>query len=364
MRQFWLSSLVARILAIVAPEKLLQLEVERCHEIIDMHLHLAPWFDTPQPLIEELESSYIQRGLLYNPYPRMPLPYDLNTLIHQIALESNGRIFALASLNTTHDDWNANRDNEMQRLRDFLDLSDNVVLGAKLAPPHTCLPLQGPQMDDVLTVVNQSTQRVLAMHIGTTPFCGPMGAQLGVKLCCDREYVDPTILIPKVQEYSNVTFVLLHSGHEFLPPDTPDYYYNFTLVDHAIEMARIYPNVYLSVSAMFAVHNSNNNNNKGKRQQLKLKYPGGFQNLRKMRRNNVTHKVMWGSDASFYQGQIKLNLIRSLQAMVRAGLTAKERCHLWSQTSRHVFHIPPPPPTTIHKHQHLSQPKGSSAMEM
>jgi predicted TIM-barrel fold metal-dependent hydrolase len=184
-------------------------------------------------------------------------------------------------------------------------------------------------MDDILTVVSQSSTRVLASHIGTTPVCGPLGKQFGIKGCCDKAYVDPKLLLPKIQTYPNVTFVLLHSGHEFLPRDSPVYFYNFTFVEDSIAMAKEYPNVYISLSAMFAMHSNGT-----------LKYPGGLQNAQKIRRANVTHKVLWGSDASYHRGQIKPVLIRSIQAMVRAGFTPKQRCWALQGAARHVFQIP------------------------
>lgn len=326
MKHF-LTGLAARILAVVSPEKLLQQEVTRCGEIIDMHLHIAPWFHTAQPLIDELALANISTGLLFNPYPKIVLPFDMNTHTHQIAVESAGRIFSLASLNTTHDNWEEHRQEEVDRLATFLEKPE--VLGTKLAPPHTCLPLQSPMMDDIVAVVNQSSTRVLASHIGTTPFCGPLGEQLGLELCCKKEYVDPKLLIPKIQAYPDVTFVLLHAGHEFLPHDSSDFY-NFTFVDDSIAMAKEYPNVYISLSAMFALDKNKN----------VLKYPGGLQNVQKMRRANVTHKVLWGSDASYFRGQIKPVLIRSVQAMVRAGFTQEERCWALQGAARHVFQIP------------------------
>jgi len=46
-------------------------------------------------------------------------------------------------------------------------------------------------MDDVVATVAGSDKRVLAIHIGTTPFCGPLGEQFGVKCNCAEEYVNP-----------------------------------------------------------------------------------------------------------------------------------------------------------------------------
>lgn len=308
-------------------DKMLAEELERCNgEIIDTHLHTAPWFDNSEKLVAELEASNVSIGMLYNPYPNVELPYDINTYVTDIAASSNGRVFALASLNGTHADWESHREFEMNRLKTFL--AKEQVLGAKLAPPHTCLKLQGQVMDDVLETVHQSDKKVLAIHIGTTPFCGPLGEQFGVKCNCSDAYVDPSLLIPKVEAYPDITFCLLHSGHEFLPSDSP-YYYNFKFTDKCIVMAKEYPNVYLSISALFAQLPDGT-----------LKYPGGEETVKKMKEAGITHKVFWGSDASFNQGQIRPVLITAIKAMIKAGWTPEERTWALQGCARHVFNIP------------------------
>ena len=323
-------NLLARILALLSPDRLLKYEVQRCGEIIDPHLHIAPWFHSADPLVKELATANISLGLLYNPYPKMSLPFDMNTHVHSIAAQSNGRIYALASLNTTHDVWEDNREAEMDRLAQFLTKPE--VLGVKLAPPHTCLPLASPPVDDVLEVVQQSSRaRVVAIHIGTTPFCGPLGEQFHITTCCGRDYVDPEILIPKIKAYPDITFVLLHTGHEFLPPDSP-YFYNFEFVDKSIAMAAEYPNVWISLSAMFAQNPDKS-----------FKYPGGLENCKKIHNANVTHKLFWGSDASYFQGQIRPVLLESIKAMVRAGFSPEERCWVLQGATRKIFAIPRTP---------------------
>ena len=323
----FLLGLMARILSLVSPDKLLANELERCGEIIDPHLHIAPWFNSSATLVAELASSNISIGLLYNPYPKMELPFDMNTYTHAIAAESDGDVYSLASLNTTHDVWEDHREFEMDRLATFL--AKDEVLGAKLAPPHTCLALTSPAVDDVVETVHKSTRaKVIAIHIGTTPFCGPLGEQFGIKMCCGRDYVDPGLLVPKFKAYPDITFVLLHAGHEFLPPDSP-YYYNFEFVDKSIALAAEHDNVWISLSAMFAQNPDKS-----------MKYPGGYENTKKIKNAGVAHKLLWGSDASYYQGQIRSVLMTSIKAMVRAGFTPDERCWALSGAARKVFAIP------------------------
>lgn len=311
----------------VDDETLIQEELLRVNgEIIDAHLHTAPWFDSADPLIEELEASSVSIGLLYDPYPKMTLPYDVNSYVHNIASSSGGKIFMLASLNTTHDNWVEHREEEMERLRTFLDKKE--TLGCKIAPPHTCLPLTGPVIDDVVDTVAQSSKKLLAFHIGTTPFCGPLGKQFGIDCRCSEEYVNPSLLIPKIEQYPDVKFCLLHSGHEFLPTDSPDYH-NFRMADECVRMAKMYPNVYLSISAIFA------NDKDGA-----MKYPGGEDICRKMKEADICHKVFWGSDASYFQGQIRPVLVTAIKAMINTGWTAEERSWALNGCAKAVFGFP------------------------
>jgi hypothetical protein len=119
----FLKDFLTRVLAHLSPsgDKLQAKELQCCGGcIMNPHIHIAPWFNASGPLVEELESANISVGLLYNPYPKMFLPFDLNEYIHGIAKESEGRIYALASLNMTHDDWSDHREEELSRLTTFL----------------------------------------------------------------------------------------------------------------------------------------------------------------------------------------------------------------------------------------------------
>lgn len=319
--------LITRLLAIVSPERLLSSELKRCGEVVDPHLHIAPWFNTSAGLLAEFDAANISMGLLYNPYPKMQVPFDMNTYTHGIAAESEGRIYALASLNTTHDVWEDHREFEMDRLATFL--AKEEVLGTKLAPPHTCLPLVSSAVSDVVETVSKAKKsKVIAIHIGTTPFCGPLGKQFNITTCCGRDYVDPTLLLPKIKAHPDITFILLHSGHEFLPTDSP-YYYNFEFVDASIALAKEYDNVWISISAMFAQNADGT-----------FRYPGGHDNVKKMKKANILSKMFWGSDASYFQGQIRNNLIASIKSMVRAGYTEEERCWAINGAAREAFGIP------------------------
>lgn len=308
--------------------QLLDNELEHCDgEIIDAHLHISSWFKNGEELAAGLAENSISIGLLYDPYPKMSLPHDINTKVHSIASSSNGRIFCLASLNTTHDNWEEHRQTELDRLRSFLSKKDGCVLGVKLAPPHTCLPLTSDIIGDIVETLHchDGNNKVIATHIGTTPFCGPLGKRVGIKCLCGEEYVNPRHLEKYISNYPDITFALLHSGHEFLPPGD-DCFHDFKYTDECIALAKKYPNVYLSISAIFALHPDG-----------KLKYPGGFETVRKMKEAGIAHKIFWGSDQSHNKAAIQPALIVSIKAMIEAGFTQEERSWTLNGCTRKVF---------------------------
>ena len=264
--------------------------------------------------------------MLYDPYPKVVLPYDVNTKVYSIASSSEGRVFCLASLNTTHDDWEEHREAELERLRSFLK-KDDCVRGVKLAPPHCALPLTSPIVEDIVEAVHthDGNNKAIAFHIGTTPFCGPLGKQFGLDCRCGDEYVNPRHLERHIANHPDITFALLHCGHEFLP-EGDDCHHGFKYTDECISMAQQYDNVYISCSAVFALHPDGT-----------LKYPGGFELMQKMKDAGVAHKCFWGSDQAFHKASIRPALIMSIKAMIAAGFTREERKWTLSGCTRKVF---------------------------
>jgi len=78
----------------------------------------------------------------------------------------------LASMNMVHENWDEHRDDEMQRLRNFLEKDE--VLEGKMAPSNTCLSLRSPMANDFTDIVARSIKKLVACHIGTTPFFNPI----------------------------------------------------------------------------------------------------------------------------------------------------------------------------------------------
>mmetsp|Transcript_13475 Transcript_13475/g.16963 ORF Transcript_13475/g.16963 Transcript_13475/m.16963 type:complete len:219 (+) Transcript_13475:92-748(+) len=182
-------------------------------------------------------------------------------------------------------------------------------------------------MIDVIQTVSNSPKPVIAMHFGTTPVCGDLGKMFGINACCSRNYVDPLLMNETFGEFQNVTFVLLHAGFDFLPPDDENYY-NGTLVDASIAMASLHDNVYLEISAL---HSRNNDENRT------LKYPGGDEAVQKIYDAGLARKVIWASDGNHNQGGMLMNLERGIESMIKAGFSDEERCSALTDLPRRVY---------------------------
>jgi hypothetical protein len=49
---------------------IIQPEYNRCNSIVDVHFHLSQWFSTADPLLAEMDMSYVTAVLLMAVYPR------------------------------------------------------------------------------------------------------------------------------------------------------------------------------------------------------------------------------------------------------------------------------------------------------
>ncbi|KAL3925139.1 MAG: hypothetical protein SGILL_000611 [Bacillariaceae sp.] len=296
-------------------------EIARCGSPFDAHLHLeGQWFSPfdAGPLLAEMTAAQIDQGVIMAVYgPSDPLGIDPNEGVAGFVEQSNGRLFGLASLNTTGGDWEADKDFELDKLRTFLEREDFV--GAKLAPPHTRLAMNSTVMLDIINTISQTSTPIAAIHIGTTPFCGPFGDFiLGQRGLCTPEYVDPYFLEDLIAEYSNVTFVMMHGGQDFddgASGDVP--FYNGTFFDHTLELMSRYDNMVLEISAMLA---ANAPPAKGYRNPL------AFENLVKAVEAGMMDRTIYGSDGNQFPGGISSYLTSTVESLIAVGLSKEERC--------------------------------------
>ena len=241
--------------------------------VFDAHLHLTG--RTPSQsgadLVDELRDAGVDGGLLYAVYGPYNPDYgspavDANEEVERIISSGGrGRIFGLASLNTS--DWNDDGDIQLSKLRDYLDRPGFV--GAKLAPPHTCLSLDGPKMTAVLETVSnhhrsnqtsieekknkikmkndQQPQDLPPLQLLLLPCLftparplRPTGAYATALACCEDEYA-PDEIKPSCSIRSRLQ---AFTGLRFHPR------FERTSQNRRCA-ATVYPRVYREVSAMF-----------------------------------------------------------------------------------------------------------------
>ncbi|KAL3894709.1 MAG: hypothetical protein SGARI_007654, partial [Bacillariaceae sp.] len=283
-------------------------EIGRCGSPFDAHLHLeGQWFSPfdATALLAEMTAAQIDQGVIMAVYgPTDPLGIDPNEGVAGFVQQSNGRLFGLASLNTTHDDWETVKDAELARLRTFLEMEGFV--GAKLAPPHTRLSMNSTVMADIVQTISESSTPIAAIHIGTR--------------LCSPEYVDPYFLEDLIVAYPNVTFILMHGGQDFDDGSTGDVpFYNGTMCDHTLELMSRYDNTVLEISAMLAANAPPSSG---------YRNPLAFENLVKVVEADMQSRTIYGSDANQFPGGISSYLTSTVEPLIAAGLSEEERCSI------------------------------------
>mmetsp|Transcript_37368 Transcript_37368/g.54696 ORF Transcript_37368/g.54696 Transcript_37368/m.54696 type:complete len:190 (+) Transcript_37368:86-655(+) len=98
-----------------------ELRLCRGGEIIDPHLHIAPWFDNGGGARCGTGGEQRLDWIAVQPPIRgWGSPTTSTRRFIPSRRRAGGRVFCLASLNTTHDDWDEHREFEMDRLRMYL----------------------------------------------------------------------------------------------------------------------------------------------------------------------------------------------------------------------------------------------------
>lgn len=127
-----------------------------------------------------------------------------------------------------------------------------------------------------------------------------------------------------------MTFILLHTGFDFLPFNDA-HFYNGTLVQESIDLAKRYTNVWLEISAMFPTDFT-----------VRPRNPTGTAVVKQIKDVGLANRVMWGSDANF-PGIISVALEWGVEAMIEGGYSEEERCSALVNGAKDVFGITDPP---------------------
>ncbi len=203
---------------------------------------LDPW--APELGIRaQTELAGVGHAVLFAVYTQKTTGYMTNEEVEAIVTDARNRAadglpwaFALASINFfdgyvkedgTVDEAVARR--RLAALSEYFEQRRDVFVGIKLAHAH-----QGVAFDDARYLgvydVAAKSQVPVYLHTGFTPF--PGGKNLPA-------YYDPQGLENTIINFPNVTFVLGHVGQG-----------DPTAVEHCLQLATKYPNVFLEISAL------------------------------------------------------------------------------------------------------------------
>lgn len=109
-----------------------------------------------------------------------------------------------------------------------------------------------------------------------------------------------------------------------LDDDLPNY--NGTLVDEAISLAQLYPNVYLEISAFLR-----------KDENGEYLRPLAQINLQKVVDAGLADRVIYGSDVNQFPGGILPYMIAAIPSLIEAGFSDEDRCLALEGNSKKVF---------------------------
>lgn len=333
----YFSVMLALVVVTAQLPPLIQQELDRCGAPLDAHLRIeGTWFTNAAPVLAEMTSVGVAQGILMGFYgPTEPVvAVDSNVDIAEFINQAEGRLFGLASLNTTGN-WTETRDAELARLSMYLE-QDGFV-GAKITPPHTRLAMNSSILEEIVRVIANSSSShpaVLGIHVGTTPFCGAFGDFiLGERGLCTEPFVDPYVLEPLIAAYQNVRFILMHGGQDFAQPGNGEGipFYNGTNFDHTIAILKRYTNnTVLEISAMLAVDDNTN----------EYSNPLAFENLQKIVAAGLQHRTLYGSDSNQFSGGMLPYLNSTIHSMIQAGFTQEERCNVLVDNPKKYYNIP------------------------
>lgn len=223
--------------------------------------------------------------------------------------------FGMASLNVHRFPQAA--DEELAHLRKAL--THKMMRGIKLAFVHNELPMDDQQFEGIYKVAQEFDVPVYH-HIGTSPIRKIKDFKSEEERRNYLRSADPSALEWAIAKYPNVPFIMGHMGFDFNKE-------GFDFSEQVYRLAEKYPNVYLEISAFgLAMYDKDG------------KFMDGA--LRRLKKLNMTNRILFGSDASGQPGATKQYVELTLKSMERVGYTLDEVRAVMSQNARRLYKLP------------------------
>ncbi len=287
--------------------------------VVDMHLHSGEWelippstqaflasrFPFPfslnpeglaasvltgEGVLKELDKGGIEAGMLFAVYAPRTVGVASNEFVGEQLLVDPQRLYGLVSLRV--DQWDTDEESELASLEDAVDSYGFV--GIKLAHPHQHFRMDDPRYYSIYALAGRRGLPVY-LHTGTSPFPGT--AQ-------EPAYTDPAYLEEAIALYPDTVFILGHLGFDFINKQ-------HGTLDHCIDLATRYPNVWLEPSAL----GSSGSDPDG----TKLASA-----MRDIREAGLVDRTIYGSDGPQSPGFAAGYLERTVAAMQAAGYSSAE----------------------------------------
>lgn len=198
-------------------------------------------------------------------------------------------------------------------LASYFERRPDLFIGIKLAHPHQQIALDDARFLGVYDVARKAGVPVY-LHTGFSPF--PTAKNV-------PESYDPANFEGVLRSYPEVTFVLGHVGQG-----------DMRSVEHALDLAKRYPNVALEISALGRpfLKDQNGNDLVPDPQSPQLPYV-----LAEAKTRGLVSRLLFGSDGPQFSGMIK-GYVENVRAnMVKLGYSDEEQAAVFGGTFARVF---------------------------
>lgn len=198
-------------------------------------------------------------------------------------------------------------------LGSYFERRPDLFLGIKLAHPHQQIALDDRRYLGVYDVARKYGVPVY-LHTGFSPFPSAKN---------EPKSYDPENFEGVVKSYPDVTFVLGHVGQG--DPRS---------VEHSLELAKRYPNVYVEVSALARPFLKDMEGNDVAPDATKPQLPFVMAEIKK---RGIVDKAIFGSDGPQFSGMVKGYVDNVRIRMGESGYSASELDQVFGGTFARVF---------------------------
>ncbi|MFQ5636263.1 MAG: amidohydrolase family protein [Gammaproteobacteria bacterium] len=294
--------------------------------VVDVHLHTGTWAATPprfrerlseravailtdiwlgaDHILGQLDGAGISAAGVFAVYSPHTTGIATNEFVADIVAADQRRLFGFASLRV--DQWNRDGQEQLAALEAALTGPGNMI-GVKLAHAHQQFRFDDQRFYGIYEIAGRLGKPVY-LHTATSP-------NPGTRL--ERPYTDPYYLEEAIRRFPDTVFILGHAGWD-------SYARRLTYVDACIDLAQRYENVYLEPGALGATRAA----------EVLPDFVG------RIKRGNVVHKLIYGSDGPQYPGYVSRHLDNFVAAMRAADYTADEMRMILAKNFSRVFGLP------------------------